>query len=489
MQNWTEWLDGFIAGQLSGDDLPSVNALWLPAMALAEVDPGRCRALIDRVLPAGRHADGLMVSLATPGDGADDAGLAAWPLWACAVERVQQNFPDADWTRSVWPGLRKAFLKSLERFDPDHNGLPVWRSAAEAWDPHHYREHLATPALTVLLLREADALLRLRQTLSLSDPGRRLSEERDHLASGLLEFLGDPVRGCFDARWIGGSREPASPRMAVFPLLWPGLPGVWVGSLLRHAGPAIVALSQAAPDSATLTEIGCWRWTLQRLGARGLLADLEKVARRLAPPSNTDVSWADRMAIAAASRPLSSGGRILRIRLLSRLLVGVSDGRTSLAAACLLLAIGVGMFQREPVIDADSLALWPQEAQIANLQGDATVYADVEAAFRKGGVLPSFHDWFRLGRAEQTGDAETAVAIYERLRERDGDTAPIRFGLARAYQRAGHMIAARVQWQRFLDTDGVDFPVAARAAREIWWQGEQSASRTLPDLPDSKRLR
>ncbi len=459
---------------LTGNDKavePSINALWLPAMMLADNDPRRCRRLIAKVLTQQRE-DGLLVDSAVASGTEAGSTVAAWPLWACVAARVQRRFPDEAWVGEIQPALRKAFFAAMTHFDPERIGLPCRRSATEAWDARNYRDNLATPDLPVLLLMEIDALRQLR-----TQPDTQLVDEREQLIAGLLEFMSDPLTGLFDARRVGGGREPASPRMAVFPLLWPGLPGVWIGRLLMHAEFGLIPALRDAAGYTAATEIWMWRRTLTRLGAWGLLKRIDDGCRRkqFATLDFQSPEPLRRYTSVAAAQSLAydtgAGGGI--ITSVIRRLRPQGTALTMAATVCLLLAAGWGMFHREPTVDAVTLALWQQQARTATALGDATASRDIDATLQAAGVFEPYREMVSLQLAEQRGEWSAAAAIYERLRQQEGDTPLIIFGLARAKGRMGQHQEAREYGQLFIDRYGDTFPAAARAARAEWWRMEQ----------------
>ncbi len=441
----------------------SANALWLPAMLLAGREPDRCRRLLEMVLSRQRE-DGLLVDAAAGGSG---TMVAAWPLWSCVADRVRRNFPDAIWVNDCRPAFQRAFLAAIRYFDPDHNGLPCWRSAAEAWDRRRFRENLATPELSVLLLLEADALQRLWP-----DSDSQLNEEREQLAIGLLEFMANPEAGRFDARRVGGGREPAPPRLSMFPLLWPGLSGEWIGRLLVRAEEALIPSLTNSRSPVPATELWLWRVNLARLGAHGLLARVDRCYRRK-QIAGLEVDARETPYRLPEVIPLRSdiGGKGTILRLLRRFLPRL-EARAAFAGCCLLLAVVWGLIQREPRLDAGTLALWEQEARTATMLGHEPAAREFEAAMAGAGVFPAYREMVAAQLAEQRGDWAEAAARYRRLRQLEGDTPPVLYGFARAMTRMNQRQEARESWQRFIETYGEAFPAAANAAREEWWRME-----------------
>ncbi len=451
---------------------PSINALWLPAMMLADDDPERCRRLLAQVLSHQRE-DGLLVDPAVEKRSSNGVSVAAWPLWTCVVDRVQRRFPDAAWLHDVLPKWRRAFLAAVNHFDPERHGLPCRRSAAEAWDARDFQANLATPDLATLLLMEVDTLQRLQSS---SDP--QLAEEREQLITGLLDFMANPETGRFDGRRVGGGRQPVSFRMAVFPLLWPGLPGAWIGRLLKHAEFGLVHDLLDTHGYSTSTEIWMWRRALIRVGAWELLKRIDAGCRRnlLARLDVQRPETADRDISGAAAQCLQAdidGRGPWTTRIIKRLRQQTT-APAMVAAVCLLLAAGWGMLGREPTVDAVTLALWHQEARTATAFGYPSASRAVETALEAAGVFEPFREMVLLQQAELRGDWPAAAAMYQRLRRQEGDKPLIIYGLARAKSRSAEQQAAREYWLMFIDRYSDTFPAAARAAREEWWRMERN---------------
>ncbi len=435
-------------------------------MALAGIDPQLCRKLVDRILSA-RRGEGLLTANAAGGTASRT--VAAWPLWACVAESLQQQFPDPEWNCRARPLLMRTFFAAMAYFDPGEYGLPHWRSRYEAWDRDSYRTNLATPELTVLLLLEIDALRRMCRQPPATEPDTALLEAREQLVTGLLEYMADSEQDCFVARRLGGGQEPTSPRLALFPLLWPGLPGNWVGRLLFHAQSILVPALAEVRDQAWIAERWLWRGTLMRLDADGLLEELDgylSLPASSSPPESPDsmekaaYHWLCRL---GASEGVDG---VCRARLTS------CDGLSLVAAVCLTLAGALWMVGREPLMDASELRLLQQHALAPEVMQVSERNRKIEEGFPKAGVLPAFLDWHRIRQAEQRDQWEEAAFLYRRVMQQEGHTPPILFGIARATGRLGRMDEAREYWQMFLDSHADDFPVAARAAREEWWRQE-----------------
>ena len=181
----------------------SINELYALVRAWSLIDPSTALELTLTALslqqstggfPAWVNRQGLM-STAAP-----------WPLMIQTFERAWGGSePDPLILKQTLPALRKYIQWALRRFDPHHDGIPSWQSEQEVFIPESFERDKATPELTVMLLGEITALLRLCEKNHDSETAiDSLTEQRDQLMHTLTTIFWNPEKKSFSNVWKNG---------------------------------------------------------------------------------------------------------------------------------------------------------------------------------------------------------------------------------------------------------------------------------------------
>lgn len=158
----------------------------------------------------------------------ESGGLAAttapWPFLIQSFELAWQTSGDPALLKKHLPALRKYIQWALRRFDPHRDRIPAWQSEQEGFIPERFERGKATPELTVMLIAELDALLRLCEA---GDDAavflESLTEERNQLAQTLRTVFWNPEQKAFSNVWKDG-HDLHEPSFGSFmPLFWRGL--------------------------------------------------------------------------------------------------------------------------------------------------------------------------------------------------------------------------------------------------------------------------
>jgi len=131
---------------------------------------------------------------------------APWPMIIQTFERAWESVePDPLTLKQTLPALRKYIQWALRRFDPHRDGIPAWQSDQEIFIPGSFERDKATPELTVMLLGEIEALLRLCEKNHDSETAiESLTEQRDQLAYTLTSIFWNPEKKSFSNVWKNG---------------------------------------------------------------------------------------------------------------------------------------------------------------------------------------------------------------------------------------------------------------------------------------------
>jgi hypothetical protein len=152
------------------------------------------------------------------------SAAAPWPLIIQSFEIAWRKDADPALLKKHLPALRKYIQWALRHFDPHRDGIPAWQSEQEIFVPGIYERGQATPELTVFLLMEIEALLRLCEESEHSTAATgTLKQERDRLVQTLNGIFWDPARTAFTRAWKDGHDLHAPSFGSFLPLFWPGL--------------------------------------------------------------------------------------------------------------------------------------------------------------------------------------------------------------------------------------------------------------------------
>jgi tetratricopeptide (TPR) repeat protein len=199
----------------------SLNELYPLVRAWCLIDPAVALELTLTALTLQQSSGGFPAWIDT---GGRLATSAPWPFIAQSFELAWQNNRDPALLKKYLPALRKYVQWAARRFDPHRDRIPAWQSEQELFVPGEFDRGKATPELSVFLIAEIEAVLRLSEE---NDPsgtgGETLTEERDQLARTLNTIFWNPVQKAFSNVWKAGHylHEPSFGSFT--PLLWKGL--------------------------------------------------------------------------------------------------------------------------------------------------------------------------------------------------------------------------------------------------------------------------
>ena len=200
----------------------SLNELYALVQAWVLIDPASAMAMTQTALSLQQSTGGFpawvdrngIVSTAAP-----------WPLIIQTFEQAwEQNERDPLVLKQALPALRKYIPWALRYFDPHRDGIPAWQSDQEIFVPDSFERNKATPELTVMLLEEIDALVRL---CTASDPYEStiesLTEQRKPLEEALTSIFWNPEKKAFSNVWKNGHFIDEPSFGSFLPLLWKNL--------------------------------------------------------------------------------------------------------------------------------------------------------------------------------------------------------------------------------------------------------------------------
>ena len=199
----------------------SLNELYPLVKAWLSTTPERALEIVKTAL-ARQQSSGGFPAWAEPGG--KTAAAAAWPLIAQAFELAWKPSSDKALLRQVLPALRKYIQWALQYFDPHRDRLPAWQNEDEVFIPGSYERGKATPELTVMLITEIEAILRLCAENDQSDPvAGTLKQEREHLIRTLNDSFWNPETNSFSNAWRDGHQLSETTFGSFMPLFWSGL--------------------------------------------------------------------------------------------------------------------------------------------------------------------------------------------------------------------------------------------------------------------------
>ncbi len=211
----------------------SLNELFALVHAWSLVEPARALDLVHTALSLQQSSGGFPAWVNREGV---TATVAPWPLIIQTFERAwKSNESDPLMLKKTLPALRKYIQWALRRFDPHRDGIPAWQSEQEIFVPESFERDKATPELTVMLLSEIEALLRLCKKNHDSETAiESLCEQREQLAHTLTTIFWNPKKKSFSTVWKNGHfiNEPSFG--SFLPLLWQNLDPAQQAPLLEN---------------------------------------------------------------------------------------------------------------------------------------------------------------------------------------------------------------------------------------------------------------
>ncbi len=210
----------------------SLNELYPLVRAWNLIDPSIALELVQTALSL-QQSSGGFPAWAEPGGLTSPA--APWPLIAQSFELAWQNGRDPALLRKYLPALRKYIQWAARRFDPHRDRIPSWQNEQEVFVPRSFERGKATPELTVLLITEIEAVLRLcEENQHAETASESLTEERDQLAQTLNTTFWDPAAKAFSNIWKAGHYLHEPSFGSFMPLFWRGLDHEKQNALLEN---------------------------------------------------------------------------------------------------------------------------------------------------------------------------------------------------------------------------------------------------------------
>lgn len=199
----------------------SLNELYPLVRAWSLIDPPIALELAQTALSLQQSSGGFPAWVEAGGPAST---VAPWPFIVQSFELAWQNSRDLALLKKHLPALRKYVQWAVRRFDPYRDRIPAWQSEQEIFIPGSFARGKATPELTVLLIAELEAVLRLGEE---SEPGETASEslveERDHLVKTLNTIFWNPSVKAFSNVWKDGHYLSEPSFGSFMPLFWGGL--------------------------------------------------------------------------------------------------------------------------------------------------------------------------------------------------------------------------------------------------------------------------
>ncbi|MDH3346145.1 MAG: hypothetical protein OEL75_03075 [Kiritimatiellaceae bacterium] len=208
----------------------SLNELYPLLRAWVLVDPDTAVLLMETALKLQNNTGGFPAWINEQGI---VSRAAPWPMMIQCFELVWQENRDPALLKKMLPALRKYMQWALRHFDPHRDQIHTWQSEQEVFIPNDFERNKATPDLTVMLINEIEALLRLCEDVTTAtaatDP---LTEELDQLVYTLTTTFWNPETKSFSNIWKEGHilHEPSIG--SFLPLLWNQLPKQYKSPLL-----------------------------------------------------------------------------------------------------------------------------------------------------------------------------------------------------------------------------------------------------------------
>lgn len=199
----------------------SLNELYPLVRAWTLIDPPVALKLTQTALALQQNNGGFPAWVDT---GGIVSPTAPWPLIAQSFELAWQSSRDPALLKKYLPALRKYVQWAVRRFDPHRDHIPAWQNEQEVFIPGVYERGKATPELTVLLIAEIEAVLRLCEESEHAEAAAEsLNEERNHLTQTLNTVFWNPVVKAFSNVWKDGHYLHEPSFGSFLPLFWRGL--------------------------------------------------------------------------------------------------------------------------------------------------------------------------------------------------------------------------------------------------------------------------
>lgn len=199
----------------------SLNELYPLIHAWNIIDPSIALELMQTVMTL-QQSSGEFPSWV--GSDGLSSPVAPWPFIAQSFELAWQNRRDPVILKKHLPALRKYVQRAVRHFDPRRDRIPAWQSEQEIFVPDSFERGKATPELTVLLIAELEAVLRLCDESEHAEPAAEsLMEERDQLIRTLDTIFWNPVAKAFSNVWKDGHYLHEPSFGSFMPLFWRGL--------------------------------------------------------------------------------------------------------------------------------------------------------------------------------------------------------------------------------------------------------------------------
>lgn len=214
------------------NDAFSLNELYPLVQAWLLIEPDTARQLVQTALSLQQSNGGFPAWVDCQGI---VAAAAPWPMIIQSFELAWQVQRDPLMLKKTLPALRKYMQWALRRFDPHRDGIPAWQSELEVFVPDNFDRGKATPDLTVLLIGELEALLRLCEESDHSEAAiETLTDEHENLVRTLTTVFWNPESKAFSNVWKNGHLLQDPTFGSFLPLFWPGLPNNLKSPLLEN---------------------------------------------------------------------------------------------------------------------------------------------------------------------------------------------------------------------------------------------------------------
>ena len=198
----------------------SLNELYPLVRAWCLIDPSVALELAQTALSL-QQSNGGFPAWAEANGPASTA--APWPFIVQSFELAWQSSQDPALLKKNLPALRKYVQWAVRRFDPHRDRIPAWQNEQEIFVPQNFERSKATPELTVMLIAEIEALLRLCEGSGHAETAvESLTEERDQLTRTLNTIFWNPAAKAFSNVWKDGHYLHEPSFGSFMPLFWRG---------------------------------------------------------------------------------------------------------------------------------------------------------------------------------------------------------------------------------------------------------------------------
>lgn len=469
----------------------SLNELYPLARVWELLDPSVALELVQTALSL-QQADGGFPSWVQSGGIRSPA--APWPLIAQSFELAWQSNRDPAVLKNHLPALRKYAQWAVRHFDPHRDRIPSWQSEQEIFIPGSFDRNKATPDITVLLLAELEAILRLcRENEQVQLAGESLTEERDQLIKTLNTIFWNPETKAFSNVWKNGHYLNESSFGSFMPLLWNGLDPEKRTALLERfeetrgfpGQPRPASWKEAETDpTASLPAIHQFMALEAIQNATDNLRSLfvHRARERFAV-------WFDRECLAspeeeqATARPAYAMGPVTAALILSVQKESQQQAARVPSATRLLLNVGHRLKIRKTDLHIISVVLLamllshllynlPRRHDIEARIADAALYYQQGRYTEAMQICRRYPHTARslllqanmLMLAERPDQAEE---LYRQALKKDTESASALFGLALSLQLNGSFSQAENRYIDFIDLYENRYPDAARLADEF----------------------